>query len=165
MKIHSILASALIVTLAAGCTDQYGQPGRGVMSGGNINKQDVGTVAGAIGGGVLGNQIGGGSGRTIATIAGTLIGAGIGNSVGRSLDNADRAALQSTTQRALEYSQPGETLPWAATNSGSVMPGNYYQNNGRYCREFVQRVEIGGQYQEAHGTACREPDGTWKVVQ
>jgi surface antigen len=35
---------------------------------------------------------------------------------------------------------------------------------GAYCREFQQTVTIGGKTESAYGTACRQPDGTWKVV-
>ncbi len=165
MYAKQILASCLALTMVAACTEPGGEPGRGVLSGGAINKQDVGTLAGAIGGGVIGHNIGGGAGKTVATIAGTLIGAGLGASVGRSLDNADRQALNNSTARALEYNQPGDALPWQGTNSGTVIPGNYYQRNGQYCREYTQRVNVGGRIEEGYGTACRQPDGSWKIVQ
>ena len=32
------------------------------------------------------------------------------------------------------------------------------------CREFQQTIMIGGQPQQAYGTACRQQDGTWKIV-
>lgn len=32
------------------------------------------------------------------------------------------------------------------------------------CREFQTEIIIDGRKQPAHGTACRQPDGTWKVV-
>jgi surface antigen len=38
-------------------------------------------------------------------------------------------------------------------------------NNGQYCREYRQTVKVGGKTQEGYGTACRQPDGTWKIVQ
>lgn len=36
--------------------------------------------------------------------------------------------------------------------------------DGRQCREFQQEVTIDGQRQEAYGTACLQPDGSWEVV-
>jgi hypothetical protein len=33
------------------------------------------------------------------------------------------------------------------------------------CREFNTLVTIAGQQQQAHGTACLQPDGTWKIEQ
>jgi len=37
-------------------------------------------------------------------------------------------------------------------------------DNRPYCREFQTTVVIDGRPQSAHGTACRQPDGTWAVV-
>lgn len=164
MKTNKILVSFAVMLTLSACA-QPGQPGSGVLNGGGVNKQDVGTLAGAIGGGVIGHNIGGGAGKTIATIGGTLLGAYLGNQVGASLDNADRAALQNSTTRALEYNQPGDALPWQGTHSGTVVPGKYYQRDGQYCREFNQRIDVGGRTQDAYGTACRQPDGSWKIVQ
>lgn len=36
--------------------------------------------------------------------------------------------------------------------------------SGRYCREFQHQVSIGGRTEDAYGTACRNPDGSWEVV-
>jgi hypothetical protein len=36
--------------------------------------------------------------------------------------------------------------------------------SGRYCREFQHQVSIGGRVEQAYGTACRNPDGSWEVV-
>jgi hypothetical protein len=33
------------------------------------------------------------------------------------------------------------------------------------CREFNTPVTIGGQQQQAYGTACLQPDGSWKIDQ
>jgi surface antigen len=47
-----------------------------------------------------------------------------------------------------------------------ITPSNYYQSqSGQYCREYTQKIQVGGKSQEAYGTACRQPDGTWQVVQ
>ncbi len=36
--------------------------------------------------------------------------------------------------------------------------------SGRYCREFQQEVSVGGRMEQAYGTACRNPDGSWEVI-
>lgn len=168
MKSPKIISSVVLVSLLAACA-QGGQPGSGVMNGGSVNKQDIGTIAGAIGGGVIGHNIGKGKGQTAATIAGTLLGAAVGSSIGSSLDKADMAAYNSTSQRALETAPAGQTLPWRnpqTGNSGTVTPAAPYQtSSGQYCREYTQTIVVGGKRQEGHGTACREPDGTWKIVE
>lgn len=49
----------------------------------------VGTVAGALVGGVLGNQVGGGSGKKLATVAGAAAGGYAGNKVQQNLQSKD----------------------------------------------------------------------------
>lgn len=162
------IAAVVTVCMLSAC-QQGGAPGAGVMNGGGLNKQDVGTVGGAIGGGVLGSLVGHGAGKTAAIIGGGLLGGFLGNSVGKSLDNADRAAYEATSQRALETAQPGQALPWKnpqSGNSGTITPQNYYQNaQGQYCREYSQTIVVGGQKQDGFGKACRQPDGSWQIAQ
>lgn len=170
MNATRFIAVAASLSLLAACSQPMGRAGEGVTQGGSsINKQDIGTLAGAIGGGVLGHNIGKGAGQTTATIAGTLLGAAIGSSLGSSLDKADMAAYHQTSQRALETAQPGQSLPWnnpQTGNSGTVTPSNYYQNSsGQYCREYSQTISVGGKTEKGYGTACRQADGTWKIVE
>lgn len=40
----------------------------------------------------------------------------------------------------------------------------YVDSLGRYCREYQTTVMVGGQPQSSYGTACRMPDGTWRIV-
>jgi surface antigen len=41
----------------------------------------------------------------------------------------------------------------------------YQTSAGQYCREYQQTIVVGGQSQSAYGTACRQPDGSWKITQ
>ena len=131
-------------------------------------KQGLGTVGGAILGGIAGAQFGSGEGRLIATGLGAVLGALAGGEIGRTLDNADRQYMGDTTQRALEYENSGESIAWNnpdSGNYGTVTPQPAYQNGtGRYCREFQQTITVGGKREQAYGTACRQPDGSWKIV-
>ena len=140
----------------AACSDKVGQ------------KQGIGTLIGAAAGGVAGAQVGKGRGKLVATAAGAVLGALIGNEVGKSLDRADQLALQQTTQQSLETAPSGTTSTWEnpdSGNAGSVTPtATYERDDGSYCREFIQTVTIGGRTEEAYGTACRQPDGSWKIV-
>lgn len=130
-------------------------------------KQTVGGLFGAVGGAVAGSQIGGGKGKLAAVAIGTILGAFIGSEIGKSLDSADKAAMAQTTQNSLETQQVGTTSTWHnpdSGHSGTVTPTSTYQAPaGQYCREYSQTVNIGGQTEEAYGTACRQPDGTWKI--
>lgn len=50
--------------------------------------------------------------------------------------------------------------------SGSVTPLRDGQtDDGRTCREFQQEITVDGKRQRAYGTACREPDGSWEMVE
>ena len=35
----------------------------------------------------------------------------------------------------------------------------------RECREFQQTIVVNGEQQQGYGKACRQPDGTWKIVE
>ena len=168
MHITYKVASLLVITsLLAACQQPMGRPGEGATRGGNVNKSDIGTIAGGIAGGVAGYQFGGGAGKALATVGGTLLGAYLGSEIGASMDRADMAYYNQTSQRALETAQPGESLPWKnpdSGNYGSITPNNYYKNSdGDYCREYSQSITVGGRTEKAYGTACRQPDGSWQI--
>lgn len=155
MKLKTI-ALATALALALGACQNTGP------------KEGAGTVLGGIAGGLLGSQVGGGKGRLVAVGAGALLGALVGSQIGKSLDNADRAAMGQTTQQSLETAPSGTTTSWRnpdSGNYGTITPQPAYQSSaGEYCREFQQTVTVGGRQESAYGTACRQPDGTWKVV-
>ncbi len=154
-------AAAVAVIAFAGCA----QPG----SNNGLNKQDAGTLLGGVGGAVAGAQFGKGSGKIATTIAGGLLGGVLGNQVGASLDRADMAYYNKSSQQAMESGQSGQPVTWVNPDSGhqgTITPAQAYQNNtGQYCREYTQTINVGGQTQKAFGTACRQPDGTWQVQQ
>jgi hypothetical protein len=60
----------------------------------------------------------------------------------------------------------GERIIWKdGSTSGSVTATREgTSTRGRYCREFLQEVTIGGKTEQAYGTACRQPDGSWEVI-
>ena len=149
-------AMAIVAAAAlGGCAEDAGE------------KETLGTLLGAIGGAAIGSQIGHGDGRTAAIAAGTLLGALAGGGAGRSLDRADRLAQADAARRARQ-APLGQTVTWNNPDSGhrgtvtAVRDGT--SAGGLYCREFRQNVTIGGKTEEAYGTACRQPDGTWKLM-
>jgi len=153
------ILAALVLPLALAACARGDYPGP---------KQSVGTVGGAVLGGLLGSQIGEGQGRLWATGAGAVLGALAGSEIGKSLDRADQLYMSRTTQASLEHTRTGTTSTWEnpdTGHSGSVTPVDTYQQpDGRYCREFQQTVTIGGRSEQAYGTACRQPDGSWEIV-
>lgn len=130
-------------------------------------KQAVGTVGGGALGAWAGSTIGKGRGNTVATAAGAVLGALLGGEIGRQLDEKDKMYAGRTTQDALESGRTNRVSEWRnpdSGNSGTIKPIKTYETDGRYCREFVQTIRIGGKVQEAYGTACRQPDGSWQIV-
>jgi surface antigen len=150
-------ALALAGALLAGCADAQNNP-----------KQTLGTIVGAGLGALAGSQIGGGKGAMAAVAIGALAGAWMGGEVGKSLDKADQAYLARTTQNSLETSKTGVTSSWRNPDSGhhgTVTPTSTYQKaSGEYCRQYEQTIYVDGKEETASGRACRQPDGTWKVV-
>jgi len=119
----------------------------------------IGTVVGGVAGGLVGNQFGKGSGRTAMTIGGALLGLVVGNSVDR--------ANESCAYQALEYGQTNTQVTWVNPNDDyayTVIPGEISKENGRYCREYQAKVMVGGALQDGYGRACRQPDGSWEIV-
>ena len=149
------IALAAMISLSACVTDQ-GQ------------KQTVGTLIGAGLGGLAGSQIGSGSGQLAAVGAGVLLGGLLGSEIGKSLDKADQAYLANNAQSTLETAPIGYSSNWVnpdSGNSGSLTPTNTYATaTGQPCREYQSTVTIGGQTEVVYGTACREPDGSWRFV-
>ena len=127
-------------------------------------KQETGTAVGAATGAAIGSTIGDGRGQFIATAIGLVIGAIVGQDIGRSIDVAD----ERQAQQALEKNKTGETTTWVNPDSGgeiSVVPTRTYKDNsGDYCREYTTEVEVAGKKETAFGTACRQPDGSWKIM-
>jgi len=155
MKFKTVVAAVLVLVFAAACTGQG-------------EKQKIGTGTGAVLGGLLGAQFGSGTGQLVATGAGVFIGALIGSEIGRSMDEVDRMKANQAINTA--HNAPiGETITWNnpdSGNAGTVTPvRDGTSASGNYCREFQQTVTIGGQTEQAFGTACRQPDGSWQIVQ
>lgn len=131
-------------------------------------KEGIGTVVGAGTGALLGSTLGDGDGQVVAVAIGTLAGAIVGSQIGKSMDITDRMAMERNAQYALENTRTNTQTEWRnpdTGNYGSIVPVETYQTaGGQYCREYVQEVVVAGERQQAYGTACRQPDGTWKIV-
>ena len=125
----------------------------------------VGGLGGAAAGGLLGAALGGG-GTGIA--AGTILGGLLGAGVGYALDQRSQQLQAQTVARSLETAPSGTTATWVNPDNGiqgTVTPVQTYQTQtGMHCREFQQTITVEGQTQQGHGTACRQPDGSWRIV-
>ena len=110
----------------------------------------------------------GGAGTAATAYAGGAFAGGlIGSAIGEELDAGDRRTAMDAEFRALEYGRTGAPVQWRGEKGrvyGDVVAGARYQVNDFACRELTHTLYIDAEPQVAHGTACRQPDGTWKTV-
>ena len=154
---RGVLVGAVLLSMAlTGCQN---------YNGGLAPRTTIGGLGGAASGGLLAAAVGGG-GTAIA--AGAILGGLVGGAIGESLDQRDRQLANQTARRAFETVPAGQAATWRnpdTGHSGSVIPTRTFQAaNGGFCREFQQEITVGGQRQQSFGTACRQPDGHWRIV-
>lgn len=126
-------------------------------------REESGMVIGGVLGGMLGAQADHHRMRPIAIIAGTLIGASIGGSIGAYMDETDRLRAGQT----LETVRTGVSSTWRNPDTGAeyqFTPTRTYSTDHGPCREYTMDAIIGGKRQQVYGTACRQKDGSWKVM-
>jgi surface antigen len=157
LKHTRILPLLLSAALLAACQTDAG------------NKEVGGTLLGATLGGLIGSQVGDGDGQLVAVAIGVLGGAFLGNQVGQTLDKTDILYAERNATNALETNQVGTASTWRnpdSGHSGTFTPTRTYQTAlGENCRDYEQTVFIDGKTETATGRACRNTDGTWKIVQ
>lgn len=143
-----------------------------------ISKSTGGGLLGGAGGAFLGSRIAGGDkgligkGRDtqlIGAAVGALAGAWLGSEAGSSMDRADRGHAERASRKATS-APVGEPIVWSnpdTGNRGQVVATREGRNadTGAYCREFQHEISVGGRSERAFGTACRQPDGSWKIVE
>lgn len=155
------LAATAVLSLAA-CQNPNG--GMGGIGGMNTS-ETVGTLGGAVAGGLLGSRFGGGAGKLATTAIGTLVGAYAGQQLARHFTAADQNRASDAEERAVANNQ---TITWnnpESGNRGTIQPVKTYQgSNGQTCRDYNHTVVIDGKTEVARGTACRQPDGSWRLM-
>ena len=131
---------------------------------GTCNRELIGSVLGGAVGGVLGSNVGKGTGQTVAIVGGTILGVLVGGNIGRTMDQVD----QNCVSQIMEHSPTGRAVEWQNPDTGvsyEVVPTQTRQDTqGRYCREYQTTASVGGRTQQVYGTACRQPDGSWKII-
>jgi len=66
------------------------------------------------------------------------------------------------------YPPPVVLAPPPVVNQNIVVnPASppYTASNGRYCREYQHSGVVGQHAGQLYGTACMQPDGSWRIVQ
>ena len=109
------------------------------------------------------------SGLQFATLGQTgLLSLFTATEVGQKVQRSDYLYAERAGQDSLEYYRSGTRSAWQnpdSGNAGTITPMRTYQrDDGTYCREFEQLLIAGGVTVRANGTACRQPDTTWRLV-
>lgn len=147
--LHSLTTLALVIVLLTGCV---------------ANREESGALTGAIVGAAVGSTVGKGHGRALAVWLGAVVGASIGSAIGKHMDEHDRMK----TANVLETQRTNTPTTWVnpdTRNTYTVTPTRTYMvAEGSPCREFTLDAMIGGKTEEIYGTACRQADGSWKVI-
>ncbi|MHA1537134.1 MAG: RT0821/Lpp0805 family surface protein [Alphaproteobacteria bacterium] len=165
LKFTSI-ASSLAMAAALGFSGAT--PAQAACNQGAGTKEIIGTIGGAVIGGLIGSRIGGGTGRAIAIAGGVVIGGALGNMIGKTLDCDDVKRHNQATYQAMNGNRNGTATAWRNPNTGahgSTTPtSTYTNNNGDPCRNFDTTVtNANGQSQSGQGVACRNSNGGWDV--
>ena len=152
--LRGVALALLVAILTTGCATMEANPK---------------TTIGAVGGGTVGGLIAAAAGGNPAAIAASVIGGIlVGGLVGNLLDERDKRLAAEAAHRAMESAPTGKPVAWNnpdSGHSGTVTPTRTYQTaGGSYCREYQATVLIDGKQERATGTACRQADGTWRVV-
>lgn len=90
-------------------------------------------------------------------VSGVLAGA-----FGASLPEADRQHAFSAQLAALDT---GKRQSWRGGNGlfGYVEPGADSMLSAGKCREYAHTIYVAGRPKSASGSACKQPDGSWRA--
>ena len=123
-----------------------------------LNQENIGTVAGAAAGILLGSQVGSGSGRTAAMLVGALAGGMLGKTIGAKLDDRDRQALAAQTDD-LELQAHFAPLAKSLTEQEPQIVAEFKAVQG-------QPADIGGYYlaDTEKVTAVMRPSATFNAA-
>lgn len=181
----AVLGASVLALALAGCANN-GQ--------GGITQQQAGTAAGgaigAVAGGLIGTQVGSGRGRTAAIIGGSVLGGLLGAGIGNRLTQEDQQYAAQNTVQTLNTAPPNQPVRWQNPQTGTygetvattpVYQQPYYYDQQQQqpvygtsygqpqqfqdCRDYKQTIFVDNQrYETATGTACRQADGSWRIV-
>ncbi|MBZ9795786.1 hypothetical protein [Mesorhizobium sp. ES1-4] len=105
------------------------------------------------------------SGKVVTKSIISAMGGGlIGGSIGNGLSETEKRSALEAEYKALEYNTSGQKVTWKgdqAARYGEVVPAQPYRVGSQDCRQYTQTVFTGGASVTAHGTACRNSDGSW----
>lgn len=84
------------------------------------------------------------------------------------LDMVDEQAQREheAAQIAATTAEIGERIYWDTDDASGYVEATRQgtSSKGLQCREYQHSITVGGETEEAYGTACLQPDGSWKVL-
>jgi len=92
---------------------------------------------------------------------------GLVSQTGAELSRSELASALAAEQRALETAPAGQAVEWqgsAGGRGGTVIAAQPYRVGSQDCRPYSHVVKAGGPAQSVRGTACRNPDGSWTLL-
>ena len=155
-----LLAGTLGVAVA-GCT--LGQD--------ELSREDqiaIGTVGGAVLGGLIGYEFfGGGDARYLYALGLGAAGAYGGALLADRLTEFDKTAMNETAYNTLQNGASGETATWnngRTGTEGTITPlRTFLDTQGRICREYDAEISVQGETVAGRETACMTEAGHWVV--
>jgi surface antigen len=98
------------------------------------------------------------------TIAGLPVGRLANGRIEHRMNLLDQACVMQT----LELARTDAPVSWRGRTGEQFearVTRTYYRDDHQPCREFTVTAEGASASEEAHGAACREPDGSWRSTQ
>lgn len=135
-----------------------------------------GLLAGIAGCGTTGSNLGSGStptsnavggGKVASSVIAAMGGGLVNGSIGSSLSAGEKRSALEAEYKALEYTASGQPVGWKgdqASRFGEVVAAQPYRVGSQDCRQYAQTVHAGGAASTARGTACRNADGSWSLL-
>ena len=81
------------------------------------------------------------------------------------MDEADQACAA----QALEYAKLEQSVVWDDPERGASYTSTPTQvvrsSRGNECRKYLLQSAVGGRVQKHSGTACRQDNGAWTLVE
>ena len=92
----------------------------------------------------------------------------VGGDFGGALAPSDRQLALNAEYKSLEYGKAGEAVDWAGAGgvvSGKVKAAQPYRVGSQDCRQYSHEILANGATKAVRGTACRNNDGSWNLLE
>lgn len=126
----------------------------------NSSNKTVGTIFGALAGGLIGGAASHGNGG--AVVGGAILGGLLGNAVSRDIPCEDHPYAFRAYSTGLN-GDIGRRYEWRHDdNYGYFTPQREFYRGRTVCRSWSETSYVRGREYTRSGTACRQTDGNWR---